>query len=108
MGSRAGSPPTSTPTARRRKDGGPTWRPAPPGRPGSARSSHPPAGGAAGAGGFRPPRAGLAAAAGLGAGPPADVESPAARQALWELSRMVARSADLPLYFDGGVPGILE
>ncbi|HEV7535414.1 MAG TPA: hypothetical protein VGP90_07240, partial [Acidimicrobiia bacterium] len=58
--------------------------------------------------GFLPLLGELCAAAGLGAGLPGDVESPAARQALWELSRMIARSADLPLYFDGGVPGILE
>lgn len=33
---------------------------------------------------------------------------PAAESALWSLSRVVARSEDLKLYFDGGVPGILE
>jgi pyruvate,water dikinase len=33
---------------------------------------------------------------------------PAAGNALWSLSRVVAGSDDLKLYFDGGVPGILE
>jgi pyruvate,water dikinase len=42
-------------------------------------------------------------AAGLGDGDSAD-----AALALWDLSRTVANSADLKLYFDGGVPGILE
>ena len=34
--------------------------------------------------------------------------SDATEPALWALSRIVAGSADLPLYFDGGIPGILE
>ncbi|HVW33129.1 MAG TPA: hypothetical protein VHL53_11360 [Acidimicrobiia bacterium] len=45
-------------------------------------------------------------AAGAGA---LDVSGSAAGAAgLWGLSRLAVRSADLPLYFDGGVPGILE
>jgi hypothetical protein len=37
-----------------------------------------------------------------------DGGSDAMEPALWALSRIVAGSADLPLYFDGGIPGILE
>ncbi len=36
------------------------------------------------------------------------VDSAGASRALWDLSRTVAHSPDLELYFDGGVPGIIE
>jgi pyruvate,water dikinase len=41
--------------------------------------------------------------AGLG-----DLDCAGAALAVWDLSRMVAGSSDLTLYFDGGVPGILD
>src|SRR4051794_34838295 len=70
--------------------------PPPPPGPQPAPDPPPPAGLTARPRGLLPLLGELSAAAGLGAGPPADVESPAAGQALWELSRMVARSGDLP------------
>jgi pyruvate,water dikinase len=64
---------------------------------------------AARARGFLPLLGQLCAAAGVTAADrPGPLDSPAAARALWHLSRLVAGSADLPLYFDGGVPGILE
>ncbi|MDQ1516134.1 MAG: rifampicin phosphotransferase [Actinomycetota bacterium] len=63
---------------------------------------------AARARGFLPLLGELCAAADLTADRLGPLESSAAARALWELSRTVVRSADLQLYFDGGVPGILE
>ncbi|MDQ1569226.1 MAG: rifampicin phosphotransferase, partial [Actinomycetota bacterium] len=63
---------------------------------------------AARAQGFLPLLDELCAAADLAADRLVPLESPAAARALWDLSRTVVRSADLQLYFDGGVAGILE
>jgi hypothetical protein len=63
---------------------------------------------AARARGFLPLLGELCAAADLTADRLGPLESSAAVRALWDLSRTVVRSADLQLYFDGGVPGILE
>ncbi|MDQ1488589.1 MAG: rifampicin phosphotransferase [Actinomycetota bacterium] len=63
---------------------------------------------AARAQGFLPLLDELCAAADLAADRLVPLESPAAARALWDLSRTVVRSATLPLYFDGGVTGILE
>jgi pyruvate,water dikinase len=63
---------------------------------------------AARARGFLPLLDELCAAADLAADRLGPLDSPAAARALWDLSRIVVRSADLQLYFDGGVAGILE
>jgi hypothetical protein len=50
-----------------------------------------------------------AVAAGTRTAADADEDGPdAMERALWALSRLVAGSDDLKLYFDGGIPGILE
>ena len=49
-----------------------------------------------------------AVAEGCGTGAVADGDGPdAMERSLWALSRLVAGSDDLKLYFDGGIPGIL-
>jgi hypothetical protein len=52
--------------------------------------------------------AGAVAAGGLADSDADEGSTDATESALWALSRLVAGSADLKLYFDGGIPGILE
>jgi hypothetical protein len=53
-------------------------------------------------------RATFAGAVAEGTGTGAEADEDAMERALWVLSRFVAGSEDLKLYFDGGIPGILE